>query len=313
MTSARPVRRIWWKTALLSIVGLGILGILIAWANPARVVAVMRSADAAWIGLAVLAIIGATIIGAVNSFFMTVQNAELTFPSFLGAYWCSWGLGQLVPGQVGDVIGISLYLRRRGISLPSAVGRLGVDKLISLFAFLVVSGGLLIVYDAPAPRLAGALGLCAACVMLIAYSVSLRWNISSTTDGGFVAKIVRVLVEAHAAMKNRPVVVAINLLLTIFKLFLVGVCYWATFRAFHFFGLKLFDATITANSAGLVAYVPISANGLGTVEATATYLFDFLGIAPPIIIAAYLTIRIAGLTLALGGTAIVLFLSAVLS
>ncbi len=303
-------RRIWLKTAALSIVGFTLLCIVIVWADPARVAATLRTAEPMWLGLAIAALVAATVIGAANSFLMTVHNAELKFSSFLAAYWCSWALGQLIPGQVGDLIGISLYLRRRGIALPSAVGRLGVDKLISLFALLLLAGGLLLVYEATAPRLAGALALGAAFAMLLAYGVSLRWNVATNSDAGFVGKMMRVLGEAHAVMKNRPAIVVVNLCLTVIKLSLIGICYWATFCAFGASLANLRDVAITANSAGLVAYVPISANGLGTVEATALYLFGLLGVAAPVVIATYLTLRVASLVLALGGAAIILLVSA---
>jgi uncharacterized membrane protein YbhN (UPF0104 family) len=78
------------------------------------------------------------------------------------------------------------------------------------------------------------------------------------------------------------------------------------FRALHTLPGNLFDVAVTANSAGLVAYIPISANGVGTVEAGGLYLFGLHGIAAPIVIATYLALRFANLALAWIGAALVL-------
>ena len=169
------------------------------------------------------------------------------------------------------------------------------------------------IYDTPVPRLAGLLGICAACVLLAASVLSLRWKVVAISGDGWRDKFMRVLREAHVVIKTRPLVIAVNLTLTLFKLFLIGFCYWATFRAFHVSTTSLIDVAVTANSAGLVAYVPVSANGVGTVEVSAIYLFGLLGFAPPVVIAAYLTLRVASLALAFGGAALVLFFSAMLA
>jgi uncharacterized membrane protein YbhN (UPF0104 family) len=310
MTGGNSRKRIWVRTVALSLTGFALLALLVWWVDPSRVGSVLSNADTKWIGLMLMALVAATLLGAINSYLIAIRDSELNFMSFLGAYWCAWAFGQVVPGQVGDLIGISLFLRRRGIALPTAVGRLGVDKLISLFCLLALSGGLMAIYNMPAPRLAGLLGVCAACALLGAYLLSLRWTVVSISGDGLRGKFMRVLREAHVVIKTRPLVIAVNLALTLFKLFLIGFCYWATFRAFHVAATSLIDVTVTANSAGLVAYVPISANGVGTVEVSAVYLFGLLGVAPPVVIAAYLTLRVASLALAFGGAALVLFFSA---
>ena len=53
--------------------------------------------------------------------------------------------------------------------------------------------------------------------------------------------------------------------------------------------------TLCAASAGLVAYLPLSLNGIGTVELTGLTLFGALGLPPEKILAAYLWLRVATL------------------
>ena len=311
MTERGAVHRLWIRAGVLSLAGFALLAVLVWWVKPIRVAEVLNDADMAWIGLAVVALAGATVLGAANSYLIAIRGSGLNFTPFLAAYWCAWAFGQILPGQVGDLIGISLFLRRRGIAFPAAVGRLGADKLISLFCLLIISSGLMTIYTTSAPRLAGMLGLFAAFALFTAYFMSLRWNPASNRSDSLRGKFMRVLSEAHTVIRSSPLIVAVNVVLTFFKFFLIGFCYWATFRAFHVATASLSDVTVTANSAGLVAYVPISANGLGTVELSATYLFGLLGLAAPVVVAVYLTLRVASLVLAFGGAAIILFLSAV--
>jgi uncharacterized membrane protein YbhN (UPF0104 family) len=291
---------------LLSASGLLVLALLVYLADPRRVVAALRVADAVWLGLMLLALSVATVIGAINSYLISAPASELGFRSYLGVYWCAWALGQVVPGQVGDLVGISLYLRRHGVALPKAVGRLGVDKMISLFCTLLLSGGLLLIYSAPPARFAGLCSLGLACALVVAYLVSRRWRGAATGGAGLGGHFLNSLHEAHAVVATKPGIVALNTLLTTVKLFVIGACYWAALRALSAEPGNIVDVTITANSAGLVAYLPLSANGIGTVEAAGVYLFGLNGLVAPVILASYLVLRVASLTLAWAGAALVL-------
>jgi glycosyltransferase 2 family protein len=297
------------RAIVVSVLGLALLVALIWYANPSRVLHAVRDADPAWIGLAVAAILLSTILGAFNSYLMAAPGPTLKFAGFLRAYWVAWAFGQVIPGQIGDLLGMSLFLKRRGLTLPTAMGRLGVDKLLSLWCTLALSGGLFFLYAEPPARLAGMLGCGAAMALILAYLTSRKWGARVRLDQGLAAHVAGILTEAHRVIATRPRAVAANALLTVVKLFVIGICYWAVFRALHAVPGGMLDVTITANSAGLIAYVPISANGVGTVEAGGVYLFGLRHLAPPLIIAAYLVLRFANLALAWGGTAIVLLAS----
>jgi len=305
-------RQPWARTVALSLAGFVLLGILVWLVNPARVASVLRNANPGWIGLTLVGVIVATLLGAINSYLISAVNSGVKFGAFLGAYWSAWAFGQVVPGQVGDLIGISLFLRRRGLGLPMAVGRLGVDKIISLFCTFALSGLLIVIFDEPVPRIAGVLGVLAACGLLAAYFFSLRWSELPVNGHGLRNQFMHTLHEAHVVIETRPFIIAANLALTLLKLAVIGFCYWTTFRAFQAAALTPIEATVVANSAGLVAYLPISANGVGTVEAGGIYLFGLLGVAPSVVIASYLTLRAVNLALAFGGTILVLLLSATL-
>lgn len=306
--SAKRVLQI--RAALLSIVGLALLIGLIWFVNPTRILHVLHDAESGWIVFAAAVILISTLLGAANSYLMTAPGPALRFKRFLCAYWVAWAFGQVLPGQVGDLVGMSLFLRKRGLALPTAVGRLGADKLISLFCTFLLAAGLLQVSMAPIVQLAGLLSAGAAASLLIAYIASRRWKKESNAGDGWRAHFVNSMLEAHRVMATRPGAVALNALLTLVKLFAIGVCYWAVFHALHAEPGTLFDVTVMANSAGLIAYVPISANGVGTVEAGGLYLFGLHGVAAAVVVATYLVLRSANLVLAWLGAALVLLAGA---
>lgn len=298
--SARVSR---WRSTLLLIAGVMLLVALVWLADPAKVAAILSDAEPVWVAATIAAIVAATVVGAFNAWLVAARDAALRFSSFVAAYWGAWALGQVVPGQVGDLVGLSLFMRRRGIALPAAVGRLGVDKLVSLFCTLALATGLAAIYDAPPARLAGLLAGAGAIVLLGAFFAS---RALLTTATGWRGHLAAVLAEAHRVIARRPWIVAANASLTMVKLSLIGLSYWTMLRALHAAPGDFVEVAITANSAGLIAYVPLSANGVGTVEAGGLYLFGLRGIAAPIVVAAYLALRAANLILAWGGTALLL-------
>lgn len=294
------------RALVVSIVGLAVLVGVILFANPGQVVAKLSGAEPGLLVLALGGILASTLLGGMNSYLMAAPGSALGFKRFFSAYWVAWAFGQVVPGQVGDLVGMSLFLKRRGLALPVAVGRLGVDKLISLFCTLLLSAGLLLVVSTPLARLAGLAGAVAAAALIMAYAMSTRWKGTITSGHGLRAHLVSSMLEAHRVVATRPRAVLANIFLSFVKLFVVGGCYWAVLHALHSAPGNLFDITVMANSAGLIAYIPISANGVGTVEAGGLYLFGLRGVSAATVVATYLVLRFANLALAWVGAALVL-------
>ena len=294
------------KAALATLLGLAVLGALVWYANPSRVLHALRGAEPIWIAAALGAILVSTLLGAVNSYMMAAPGPSLGFGRFLKAYWVAWAVGQILPGQVGDLLGMSLFLRKRGLSLPAAVGRLGVDKLVSLFCTFGLSIGLCFIFVEPSVHVAGMLGVGADVLLIIVYLTSRRWSKGMSSNHKLITYLVDSLTEAHRVIATRPLAVITNASLTLLKLLVIGVCYWAAFKALQAAPGSVLDVTVTANSAGLIAYVPISANGVGTVEAGGVYLFGLKGVGTPLVVATYLVLRFANLALAWLGAALIL-------
>jgi uncharacterized membrane protein YbhN (UPF0104 family) len=91
-------------------------------------------------------------------------------------------------------------------------------------------------------------------------------------------------------VKHHPFLLLINFFLTCFKLGLVMLCYHAMITALGY-SLSTWKVGLAALSAGIVGYIPVSIQGLGTVEAVALFNFKTLGVNPPDVLAGYLILR----------------------
>jgi uncharacterized membrane protein YbhN (UPF0104 family) len=103
-----------------------------------------------------------------------------------------------------------------------------------------------------------------------------------------VQRIATTVLRAHAPAR----LVVANAIITWVKILFSGLAYWVIFRALLEQAPSLLTTTVVTQSAGLVAYVPVSFNGLGTVEISAITLFKTIGVDGAVILSAYLILRI---------------------
>lgn len=90
--------------------------------------------------------------------------------------------------------------------------------------------------------------------------------------------------------KHHPFLLLINFLLTVLKLGLVMFCYHAMLTALNY-SLSVWKVGLAALASGIVGYIPVSIQGLGTVEAVALLNFKTLGVIPPDVLVCYLVLR----------------------
>jgi len=87
---------------------------------------------------------------------------------------------------------------------------------------------------------------------------------------------------------------------TAIKTLLTGLSYWLVLHAIDPAAPRFGTTTVISQSAGLIAYLPISFNGIGTVEVSAIALFRSVGLASATVLSAYLVLRATALAAAWG-------------
>lgn len=281
------------RRSLLALLGLGILAFAVHAVGGAEVLGAMRRCDPLAIVVAAVAIASGTVLGALNSHRIAELHGTIPFRHFLPLYWRSWAIGITLPGQVADYLSTLWQLKGRSSDMTVVAARLLVDKVVTLVLTLFLAALL--------PMLiGGARGVTLWLLLALATASGLAWLVSGwalaqagrpTAQGVLASWRLRLLTVAAAARGTPARLVVGNALLTLLKLGLSGLAYWSILRSIDGATPDFLTTTATAQGAGLVAYVPISFNGLGTVEISAVGLFHMVGMEHATVLTAYLILR----------------------
>ena len=290
MSSTFRILRPWATLAI----GLCVLALGIHWVGLDAVGKALAAQTTPRMALALAAIVAGTILGAWNCYRIAELKPHLTFRSFLPVYWRAWAIGLTVPGQVGDIVSTLWQLRHRTGSLAFVAGRLIADKLITIALVLLLASSL--------PAALGLLMFPASLLVPLATGLVLIFGVAlarwlgrggppSEDTSGWRAKVALVVRAANVP----PPLLAVNATVTLAKTLLTGVAYWAVLSTVGTHLSEFPTVLAISQSAGLVAYVPVSFNGIGTVEFSAIHLFGIAGYAAPHVLASYVFLRVASL------------------
>jgi uncharacterized membrane protein YbhN (UPF0104 family) len=282
-----------WTAIARVLFGVVLLGALFYYVNPVSVLPFLKQIQPVWILATSGVIVLATLIGATNLYLLFGDNRNLKFGEFLPLYWTSWAVGLVVPGQVGDLASITTLLHRRGHVWQVVLSRSLLDKLISSVVLLTIALIGIARWVAVDILVWFVLALLASGIAGIYLAIRLRKYAKRSV--GLVARALRFLdslrQQVWECCSQLPQRVALNFFLTVVKTGLIGASYWSVFRALGYADIPLLQVIPLVAASSLVAYLPVSFNGIGTVEAAGLILFSSLKIADPAVLTAYLLLR----------------------
>lgn len=267
----------------------------LAWhVEPKAMVEAFDRLQHGYVGVAAGLILMSTLIGAFNTHLLMNPEGRISFFNFLPIYWLAWAVGLVFPGQVGDIATLSAVMKRRGTNVSRTLGRGLVDKLISFFLMLSFAGwGLANIASIYSMRdiVAGA--------TLLMFGMALTYHQRERFLGWLcrwqpsVARFTHdALHEMREVIRSHPVRTAMNAMLTIIKITMAGTAYLCLFLSLGYNNLDAWLVITLAAASSIVAYLPLSLNGIGTVEVAGLVLFGALGIAPADVLTGYLALRI---------------------
>jgi len=281
------------------VIGFLLLGLLIYFFNFTEIISQFKKLDPFWVLIAGLSVILSTIIGSFN-LYLFVNQGEISFHHFFPIYWIAWAFGLIVPGQIGDMVSLSMFMRKHGLSWQVVIGRSLGDKVVT-FAVLLLLASL------------GFSQVANTFDWNINFNLWVIWVILLGSLGFYLLSRFRenlprflknmgqnvnnIFAEIRNMIEHYPLRVVINFILTWLKVILIGVSYWAIFSALGFQELGVWDVLCLMAISSIAAYLPVSFNGLGVVEAVGVVIFATLGVPEAAIIAAYICLRILVLSI----------------
>ena len=147
----------WRSLAIGLLVSAVCIWLLLRTVDPAGVAAALGSADAGWLGVAMLLI--------PISFVVRCWRWQLFFlpadrVSFWGAFaptMIGYMLNAVLPGRVGELARAALVSRTEGVGTARALGTILVEKIVDVLVLLLLLGGLTAALPLPAEVTAGGL------------------------------------------------------------------------------------------------------------------------------------------------------------
>lgn len=254
----------------------------------------------------------ATLLGAFNAYLVVAMDSPVAFDKFLGFYWFSWALGLVVPGQVGDVASLTYLMKRAGLSWPRIMARAMLDKFIS-FSVMVLLAAIAVLRYAATFEVDKDKLIWTAAIVLVAAAAAVhvvgKFLLRPTCTSAWADKVRTGLRELARFVRGNPGLVGINFAGTTLKIILIGTAYWYTFQASGAQHPPWLDVVLLVTVSSLVAYIPVSFNGLGTVEVTGILLFSLLGLGEELVLSSYLVLRLTVLGIAWAPSLLILLIS----
>lgn len=289
--------------------GLALLALLAWILDPQQVLRSLAGARIPYLFAAAGLIAIATLIGAVSIHLFFEPEDKLSFCVFLPVFWLSWAIGLVFPGQVGDMASLSALLKRRGIDLSRVMARSFADKLISFSLMLVFACAALMTL----PGISWSEGrwwlVAFPLAMLPAFYVGRKQLFAGSSQRfpRVLNFLVHTLDETCSIASRYPRRIILNAALTVVKIALTGMSYWCIFAALGYGDIGPWRVVAIAAASSLVAYLPVSFNGIGTVELAGVALFGTLGVPATVVFSGYLALRAIALTIAWVPAGLLLF------
>jgi uncharacterized membrane protein YbhN (UPF0104 family) len=291
-----------------SVVGIILLVILLRYVDTGELFHSLKRASLSYLLLAVGYQYASVLLGSLNQYLLFKPVLRVSLRSFLLPYFRAFATGLLLPGQLGDA-SIVLFLKSKGSDYSQSLSIYLLDKYITLFFYLaIVLTFILEIMEYPrffAVALSMLLGVISALLFYLVPVISparptrkWAWRVA-----GFVKNTVS---QLFSYAKEYPFRLLLNTLLTGLKIFFVMNAYHAILISLGY-SLSLWDVGVSSIASGIVAYIPVSVHGVGTVEATALWVFGRLSVSSADVLSSFLILRASGYVLVIFFLCMVLF------
>lgn len=272
--------------------GVILLVSLLWYVNTDELLASLERVSLYYLLLAVAYQYGSILLGSLNQYLLFDPVLRISFMSFVLPYCRAFIAGLLLPGQFGDA-SIVLFLKEKGSDYSQSFSIYLLDKYITLFFYLgIVITFILDLMGYPKFFAVVLLLLLSVISALLFYLVP-AISPSKPARQWFrrvVGFIKNTLSQLLGYGREYPFRLLLNCILTGLKVFFVMSSYHAILVSLGYF-LSVWEVGVSSIASGIVAYIPISVHGVGTVEASALWIFGRLGVSPADVLSSFLILR----------------------
>ena len=233
------------------------------------------------------------LLGAMNMVVMLRPLVHIPFAQILGLYCKANMIALVVPGQVGDAVIINFF-RRFSVPISQGTTIFGIDKLITIlwYGTMTMVGLYLLGNEIFIEALTSKIGrfgilIAAAWFLIVILCLVAYMNLRQSQIGQRIRNWISL---SFNYVKMGKKMILVDCCITFFRTLVLGCAYWFAIRAYGPPSFFLHTLCLPI-MAGLVAYLPISFNGLGTVEVSLVFLFNKIGLEAAQVISAALTLR----------------------
>lgn len=265
-----------------------------------QVVESLTNADIEYLVLSWLCILLSSLLSSFNAWLLIARPNKITFRNFFGLYWIAWAFSLVVPGQIGDTATYFIQLKKQSISTAKILAGSITDKFTSILIIALFAAPAML--SLPVTRSLNPLDIrfiLGTLTVLFIFGFSFFFTPCKKLYLKLFQLGKDILAVIANFIRNDSLVLSTNVLLSVLRVVATGASYYYCLYALHIAVEDQFFIIVTyAITAGLIAYIPVSFNGLGTVEAFAMLLFGLLGVTPAEVISMYLILRTFGIVTA---------------
>lgn len=231
-------------------------------------------------------------LGSFNQYILLIAFSDLKFKYYIISFFRAYSVSLLLPGRFGDA-SIGFFLKPYGFNYSQSFSAYFLDKyftfILYLLVFFLFLGNILehSIVIVILFWLTFAFALPFLIYLIIKYINLLPSFFSENRLINFFHNLIS---QVNFLFKNHIYLLLINFILTFFKLGLIVLCYHTVIYSLGY-SLSVWKVGLAALSAGIVAYIPISIQGLGTVEVTALHSFRTMGVVASDVLICYLLLR----------------------
>lgn len=272
----------------------GFIVYVLIFIKPISLINQLENVDSVYLPFWVVLYLFALTLGSLNIYILLAPFYEGNFLAILKIDFFAASIGYFTPGQIGNPISLLRALKLKEISYTQSILVFILDKTISLVvAFILGTIGLILIIS-PYGEIhlnsfhvskifiisTAILIVIGLCVLLLNHKIYMKIKFR-----------MHELLNLLRLYKHRKKLIIINIISTLSIQVILAASWYLAFLSLGN-SVNYITILLTIPVLTIVGYLPISVGGIGTQEFSAVFIWSFVGLSAPSVIAIFVLIRL---------------------